>query len=42
MGVLGPLLTIVFAWLLLDEGFSTTQMIGCALVIAGVASVSRR
>lgn len=42
VGMVGPLLTIVFAWLLLDEGFSTAQMIGVALVIAGVATVSRR
>ena len=42
VGMVGPLLTIVFAWLLLDEGFSTTQMAGVALVVAGVATVSRR
>ncbi len=42
VGMVGPLLTIVFAWLLLDEGFSAAQMIGVALVIAGVAAVSRR
>ena len=42
VGMLGPLLTVVFAWLLLDEGFSTAQMMGCALVIAGIAAVSRR
>ncbi len=42
VGMVGPLLTIVFAWLLLDEGFSTAQMAGVALVIAGVATVSRR
>ena len=42
VGMVGPLLTIVFAWLLLDEGFSTAQMIGVALVVAGVATVSRR
>jgi drug/metabolite transporter (DMT)-like permease len=42
VGMVGPLLTIVFAWLLLDEGFSVAQMIGAALVIAGVATVSRR
>ncbi len=42
VGMVGPLLTIVFAWLLLDEGFSTAQMIGVALVIAGIATVSRR
>lgn len=40
--LVGPLLTIVFAWLLLDEGFSVAQMIGAVLVIAGVATVSRR
>jgi drug/metabolite transporter (DMT)-like permease len=42
VGMVGPLLTIVFAWLLLDEGFSVAQMAGAALVIAGVATVSRR
>lgn len=42
IGMVGPLLTIVFAWLLLDEGFSVPQMVGTALVIAGVAIVSRR
>ncbi|MFH1872033.1 MAG: DMT family transporter [Pseudomonadota bacterium] len=42
VGMVGPLLTIVFAWLLLDEGFSIAQMAGVALVIAGVTTVSRR
>ena len=42
VGMVGPLLTILLAWLLLDEGFSTAQMVGVALVIAGVAAVSRR
>jgi drug/metabolite transporter (DMT)-like permease len=42
VGMVGPLLTIVFAWLLLDEGLSTAQMAGVALVVAGVATVSRR
>lgn len=42
VGMVGPLLTIVFAWLLLDEGFSGAQMLGTALVIAGIAIVSRR
>ena len=42
VGMVGPLLTIILAWLLLDEGFSTAQMIGVALVIAGIAAVSRR
>ena len=42
VGMVGPLLTVVFAWLLLDEGFSVAQLTGTALVIAGVATVSRR
>ena len=42
VGMVGPLLTIAFAWLLLGEGFSVAQMIGAALVIAGVATVSRK
>ena len=42
IGMVGPLLTIFFAWLLLGEGFSGAQMLGTVLVIAGVAIVSRR
>lgn len=42
VGMVGPLLTIFFAWLLLGEGFSGAQMAGTVLVIAGVAIVSRR
>ena len=42
VGMVGPLLTIVFAWLLLDEGFSSAQMVGVVLVIVGVSTVSRR
>lgn len=42
VGMVGPLLTIVFAWALLGEGFSVAQMLGVALVVAGVATVSRR
>lgn len=42
VGMVGPLLTIVFAWLLLGEGFSAAQLLGTALVIAGVAVVARR
>ena len=41
VGMAGPLLTIVFAWLLLDEVISAAQMIGVALVIAGVAAAGR-
>jgi drug/metabolite transporter (DMT)-like permease len=39
VGMIGPLLTIAFAALLLGEGISSAQMIGAALVIAGVAIV---
>jgi drug/metabolite transporter (DMT)-like permease len=42
IGMVGPLLTIVFAWLLLDEGFSTAQMLGVSLVIAGIVLVGRK
>ena len=42
VGMVGPLLTIFFAWLLLGEGFSGAQMLGAGLVIAGIAIVSRR
>jgi drug/metabolite transporter (DMT)-like permease len=42
VGMVGPLLTIFFAWLLLDEGFSTAQVVGVTLVVAGVAAVTRR
>lgn len=42
VSMIGPLLTLGFAWLLLDEGISGAQIFGAALVIAGIASVSRR
>lgn len=42
VGMVGPVLTIVFAALLLGEGFSAAQMLGATLVIVGVAIVSRR
>ena len=42
IGMIGPLLTIAFAALLLSEGFSSAQMLGAALVIAGIAVVSRK
>jgi drug/metabolite transporter (DMT)-like permease len=42
VGMVGPPLTIVFAWLLLDESFSTAQMIGATLVVVGIGAVSRR
>ncbi|RDE49166.1 MAG: DMT family transporter [Candidatus Accumulibacter meliphilus] len=42
IGTLGPMLTIVFAWLLLDEPLSLVQLAGAGLVLAGVWLVSRR
>ena len=42
VGMIGPLLTIGFAALLLNEGFSTAQMLGAALVIGGIAIVSMK
>jgi len=39
VGMIGPLLTIAFAALLLGEGLSSAQLIGAALVIAGIAIV---
>lgn len=42
VGMIGPLLTIGFAALLLNEGFSSAQILGAALVIGGIAIVSRK
>jgi drug/metabolite transporter (DMT)-like permease len=42
VSMIGPLLTIVFAALLLDEGFSLAQLVGVVLVLAGVASLGRK
>jgi drug/metabolite transporter (DMT)-like permease len=42
VGMVGPLATIGFGALLLDEGISVVQLLGAGLVIAGVAIVSRR
>lgn len=41
-GMIGPLLTIGFGWLLLDEQVSAAQMSGAALVVAGIIIVSRQ
>ena len=41
-GMVGPMLTIGFAWWLLDESISLPQMIGAALVVVGILIVSRR
>ncbi len=40
--MIGPLLTIGFGCWLLDEAISLAQMIGAALVVLGILSVSRR
>ncbi|WP_313953374.1 DMT family transporter [Accumulibacter sp.] len=42
IGTLGPMLTIAFAWWLLDEPLSPSQLAGAALVLAGVWLISRR
>lgn len=42
IGTLGPILTIVFAWMLLSEPVSFAQLAGAGLVLAGVLLVSRR
>ena len=42
VGMIGPLLTIVFAWLLLGESMSAAQVVGVVLVTIGIATVSRR
>ena len=41
IGTLGPMLTILFGWWLLGEAISTAQMVGAALVVAGVMLVGR-
>jgi len=40
--MVGPLLTIGFGWWLLNESISVAQMVGAALVVAGILIVSRR
>ncbi|HEX6735920.1 MAG TPA: DMT family transporter [Azonexus sp.] len=41
-GMVGPMLTIVFGWWLLDEAISLAQLAGAALVVVGILIVSRR
>lgn len=41
-GMVGPMLTIGFGWCLLDEQISLPQLVGVALVVAGVLKVSIR
>ena len=42
IGMLGPVLTIFLGWGLLDESISVAQCIGAALVIAGIALISKK
>lgn len=42
VGMIGPLLTIAFGWLLLNEPVSGWQLAGAALVVMGVAIISRK
>jgi drug/metabolite transporter (DMT)-like permease len=42
IGTLGPILTILFGWGLLDEQVSLPQLLGAGLVLAGVLMVTRR
>ena len=42
MGSLGPVVTLLLAWWLLDEGLGGGQLAGAALVIAGVTVMARR
>ncbi|MDR1367813.1 MAG: DMT family transporter [Candidatus Accumulibacter sp.] len=39
IGALGPVLTVFFGWWLLDEGISSAQVVGTALVLSGVLLV---
>ena len=41
-GSLGPIVTLLLAWLLLDEALGGAQLIGAALVITGVMVIARR
>ena len=41
IGTLGPVLTIFFSWLILDEPVSVAQIVGTVLVVGGVLLVSR-
>ena len=41
-GSLGPIVTLLLAWLLLDEALGVTPLTGAGLVIAGVMVMTRR
>jgi drug/metabolite transporter (DMT)-like permease len=42
IGAVGPVATIFFGWLLLNENVSVQQIVGAALVLAGVILVARK
>ena len=42
IGMVGPLLTIAFGWLLLNEPISSWQLAGATLVMIGVAIIGRK
>ena len=42
LGSLGPIVTLLLAWLLLNVGLGIVQLAGVALVIAGVTVMARR
>lgn len=42
IGMIGPLLTIAFGWLLLNEPVSSWQLAGATLVLIGVAIIGRK
>jgi len=41
-GSLGPIVTLLLAWLLLDEALGVAQLAGAVLVVAGVTVMARR
>ena len=42
VSTLGPVITLFLGWLVLSESMSLLQIVGAALVVGGVASVSLR
>jgi drug/metabolite transporter (DMT)-like permease len=42
IGAVGPIATIFFGWLFLSEEVTLLQMVGAALVLAGVILVARK
>ena len=42
IGLIGPILTILFSWWLLNEPLSIEQLLGTGLVVCGLLVVIRR